>query len=668
MGQLGMAGIPASARNTKKSKWLGTIPLVVAEDHDIIPLFARRRGGEDTDLEAEYNYTRTEEFAAHLEKSGITLLISYFYKAYGIEAEKEYIDAIRDFAPVLKKHNVKVGLYIGSTIAYETFLKEKPEASEWFVPDYLGRPVIYDKQTFRKRVYFMDPGYLDYMKRVMRIGVEEVKADEMDFDNTSYQATPEIFEHPLAIQHFREYLQKKYTPAQLKKRFGFSDVRYVIPPEPDWPLSEINDPLFQEWTDFRCQQLDSYYAQMKEVIEGGNPGVVIAANPHSEISGRNTIWEQGVSYPGLLRNLDAAWSEEGDPAGVNDEGILINRIRSFKNAAIFGKTLIVGTAGEGGSELQIAESMTFSRQCAGDVGGNLRKIPEVHLRYIHFFHDQFEYYRDVQNVADVAVLYSYASMGFNNDLPAVSFFLFTQALIQSKVLFDIVFDEHLKDLSKYRALVLADQECLDDAQMNLIRQYVEGGGGLVATAETSLYTPWRLRRPDFGLEDLFGVHATELGAGAEPVQRAQGQGRVSYIPAIQPAIEKPPGAQMTSRYWKLPLNLETLIEQVRWAVGRKLTLEVYAPETVALVAELMEQQAESRRMVHLLNYAAPQGVKLSDIQVDVELPQGKSVRQVKLLSPDGGEPTIPRSQVQNGRIRFAVPWLETYTLAILELQ
>ena len=112
----------------------------------------------------------------------------------------------------------------------------------------------------------------------------------------------------------------------------------------------------------------------------------------------------------------------------------------------------------------MAESLAFGRQCVGDMAGILDdgSIPDDHLRYIRFFHDQFDYYRDVRNVADVAVLYSYASMAFNNDLPAVSFILFTQALIQAKVPFDIIFDEHLQDLSRYRALVLADQECLDD--------------------------------------------------------------------------------------------------------------------------------------------------------------------------------------------------------------
>ncbi len=67
-------------------------------------------------------------------------------------------------------------------------------------------------------------------------------------------------------------------------------------------------------------------------------------------------------------------------------------------------------------------------------------------------------------------------MGFNNDRPWQSAMLFEQALIQAKIPFDIVFNENLRDLSKYRVLVLADQECLNDNQLELMRRFVQQGG------------------------------------------------------------------------------------------------------------------------------------------------------------------------------------------------
>ncbi|MGH9328004.1 MAG: hypothetical protein ACRD2B_15150 [Terriglobia bacterium] len=656
--------------------WLGETPLILSGNHDSIPIFARRRGGGMVGQIKQFDNSHSEEFARAIKAAGITLWITYYYKGFGVEAEKEYMAITTNFVPVLHRYGIKVGVYIGSTMAYETFLVERPDAKDWIVPDYLGKPVIYFDQTFRKRVYFMHPGYVEYMKRIVHSAVVDAKVDMIHFDNTSLQAEPEIFEHPLAVKNFRGHLSAKYNAKELTKRFGFSDVEFIIPPKPDWPQTAINDPLFQEWTDFRCRQLEQYYTIMEKVIRDGNPECAVETNPHSEISGRNTIWEQGVYYPRLLSHMDAVWSEEGDPAGVNDQGILVSRIRSFRNASINRNTMFVVTGGVSGSTLQMAESMAFGRQCMGDTGtlpGH--KLPRDQQSYVEFFHEHFDYYRDVRNIADVAVLYSYASMGFNDDLPAVSFYLFTQALIQSKIPFDIIFNENLKDVSKYRVLVLADQECLDDDQMNAIRQFVNQGGGVVATELTSLYTDWRLRRPDFGLKHLFQVsppHVARRGRTREleipPVEHRVGQGRVSYIPWVMPAIEKPPAVRMINKYWKLPLNWEELAAQVRWAAGRKLSLEVEAPETLALVPEYIEQVGHNRRIVHLLNYDSPHGSSVSNIQVEAELPAGKGARQVTVVTPDGAETTTAETTTENNRVRFTVPTVRNYTLALIDLE
>ena len=271
--------------------WLANEPLIVVGNWDSMPIFRRRVGGNPTWQEDDYRKEHTEETVRKLKELGVTMAIIHFYKGFGLEAEKEHQEDARKFTSLLKKYGIRVGVYIGSTIAYETFLLEKPEAENWFVPDFMGKPVFYDDQTFRKRVYFMHPGYRDYMKRVLRLAVEDFRADDIDFDNTSMQAQPAIFQHLLAIQDFRNYLRNKYPPEILEKRLGFSDVRGVLPPRHDGPLKTIDDPLFQEWADFRCRQLNSYYAEMAQFIRGMNPDIAISTNPHSGISGRNTVWD-----------------------------------------------------------------------------------------------------------------------------------------------------------------------------------------------------------------------------------------------------------------------------------------------------------------------------------------------------------------------------------------
>jgi hypothetical protein len=81
------------------------------------------------------------------------------------------------------------------------------------------------------------------------------------------------------------------------------------------------------------------------------------------------------------------------------------------------------------------------------------------------------------------------------------------ALVEGRVPFEMVNDrlfdpEHLKD---YKLLILPNIAALSDRQCDQLRKFVEGGGSLVATFETSLYNEDGKLRSDFGLSDLFGV-------------------------------------------------------------------------------------------------------------------------------------------------------------------
>jgi hypothetical protein len=81
------------------------------------------------------------------------------------------------------------------------------------------------------------------------------------------------------------------------------------------------------------------------------------------------------------------------------------------------------------------------------------------------------------------------------------------ALIEARIPFEMVNDrlldaEHLKP---FKLLVLPNIAALSDAQCRQLRDYVAGGGSIVATFETSLYDQEGTRRRDFGLADLFGV-------------------------------------------------------------------------------------------------------------------------------------------------------------------
>ncbi|MGA8632441.1 MAG: beta-galactosidase trimerization domain-containing protein [Terracidiphilus sp.] len=123
-----------------------------------------------------------------------------------------------------------------------------------------------------------------------------------------------------------------------------------------------------------------------------------------------------------------------------------------------------------------------------------------------------KYFRNVRPVARVGLVYSQQSAWFYGgedarqkiDEPALGIY---KALIEARIPFEMVNDRCLdaEHLSSFRTLILPNIAALSDSQCASLRGFVEQGGGLVATYETSLYDEWGVRRTDFGLGDMFGA-------------------------------------------------------------------------------------------------------------------------------------------------------------------
>jgi hypothetical protein len=60
-------------------------------------------------------------------------------------------------------------------------------------------------------------------------------------------------------------------------------------------------------------------------------------------------------------------------------------------------------------------------------------------------------------------------------------------------------------IAQFRTLILPNIAALSNLQCQQISEFVEAGGSVVATYETSLYDEWGVCRQDFGLASLFGV-------------------------------------------------------------------------------------------------------------------------------------------------------------------
>lgn len=158
----------------------------------------------------------------------------YFYKGFGLEYERPSMEQSKRIADELHQNGIKVGLYIGGTMFTETLYHENPEAQNWEQRNQDNHWVPYGLQTFRHFACPNEPAYRDYLKRILKIGVEELHADQIVFDNLMLQPEPDSCRCPRCIAAFHDYLRKKYpTREAVLRRFGLPDVDWIVPNEWD---------------------------------------------------------------------------------------------------------------------------------------------------------------------------------------------------------------------------------------------------------------------------------------------------------------------------------------------------------------------------------------------------------------------------------------------------
>jgi hypothetical protein len=138
----------------------------------------------------------------------------------------------------------------------------------------------------------------------------------------------------------------------------------------------------------------------------------------------------------------------------------------------------------------------------------LRVIEELYTRYA-----QWErYLRNEAPLARVGVVYSQQTAWYYGGEQAqqkVEDHIrgIYHALIEARIPFEMVHDGLLDEAhtAGFKLLIFPNVAALSEAQCAQIRAFVQRGGSVLATLETSLYDEMGERRRDFGLGDLFGA-------------------------------------------------------------------------------------------------------------------------------------------------------------------
>ncbi len=651
-----------------RARWLENGLIDAGGTHEPY-LFIVRRGGQRLDARRQTERAQSEETIRKLAAQGVEVFHTHLYKGFGMAAERPEMEEAVRTAALAHRYGMKVDSYIQwNSLMYETFFAEQPRAKDWIQRDALGQPILLTygyQQSFRYRPCFANQEYLDYLKKIVRFAVEEVKTDFIHFDNFDLNAEPDSCHDATCVAGFRAYLKRKYTPAQRRERFGFENVDYVNPPQ--WnaanrpeKLRVIFDPAIQEWIDFRCQTMADALRQVAAYAKALNPEVAIEINPGG-IAGANRAWTAGIDHARLLPWTEALWSESDSKPGLSADGRLLSRIRSFKLARAFRNILLVYAAGD---PLSLAESLAMG-QTIGFLGQG--PLDAATLAYTAFYRANRGLFRGTRDEGGVAVLRSYASITYDQPRAQLAAILAEQALIEGHVPFELVFDRHLADLTRYKVLVLPDAECLSDQQIAAIRGFVERGGSLVATGKAGLYDQWRRLRVTPGLAGLidgqssgrdYEEDVSEVEEAGVSTRKEVGKGRSVYLPSLRfdgPLPSPEAFFTISNRYWKRPANSREFLEALRWAARDELPVRVGGPAHLAV--NLVSQAATGRRMLHLVNYSRPMK-PLKDVTVQCRFP----ARTVTIYSPDAAALTLTVGPDGS----FVIPEIRTYSIAVME--
>jgi Hypothetical glycosyl hydrolase 6 len=133
---------------------------------------------------------------------------------------------------------------------------------------------------------------------------------------------------------------------------------------------------------------------------------------------------------------------------------------------------------------------------------------------------------DRDPVATVGLVWSQRSVDFHGRDDAETRSMlpyrgFAEALIRARVPYLPVHADHVaRDSGRFAVLVVPNVGVLTDDQCAALRAFVDDGGGLVVTGESSGYDADGNRRDDLALADVLGVHAVWSHHGADQALQA----------------------------------------------------------------------------------------------------------------------------------------------------
>ena len=543
-------------------------------------------------------------------------------------------DLLREYICEAHKNDVKLVVYLIATLDLQVYEKHP----EWAQVNPEGKPSIKPEAPSSPAWVPLCPNspFREYTLKILREIVEHYEVDGVFLD------MPQWFPFHAGVVCYCPYCREKF-----RQKYGTE-----IPTEPDWSSA-----IWRHFVRWRYDVITDYIEDLCKTVRAAKPEIPVLPN----IVVRES-WLSGWRVEDIAPVVDVIAPEI--PLSPVDSIYLLGEVSMHCLAA--GEHLAVWPPASMWTSLptrEAAEEIIWEIVGNGASPWFLydvfRTEEESHAGMSKAYgqiEEMEEHLAGLMRAKGVALLYSSSSRDWYGGCEPArhvdSFKGFYQAFVENRVPFNMLLERHLtpSELAKYPALVLPNAACLSSEQTAAIEQYVAEGGGLVACYESSLYDEEGQRRPDFALRNVFGVSLDKLSPGSHhfraeevhslteglklgidiPVESAVFVGQTDRcVPArIQRSMDRFPftllsepenpfivagtygkgkvvylSADVGGAHWKdsRPEYDRLMLNSVNWVLREELPFQVNAPMTVE--ANLFEDQAGTRKVLHLLNHS-----------------------------------------------------------------
>ncbi|MFA5865428.1 MAG: alpha-amylase family protein [Phycisphaerae bacterium] len=638
-----------------KPAWLDDGPLIVVGSWEGWHHLARNNFLRDDQAPTRYRTAHTREFAQKLADAGCTLYIGSFWKGLGLEEESEEMAMAGRMAAYCHEVGMKMGVYIGDTLYFESLREEVPDCEQWAMRDPDGDPITYGTQYWRYRACKNNSDYRTYLKNVLHKAIVEAKVDMIHFDN--------VFAEPFACycrhcdEGFQKWIQGKYPdPEDRRRRFGIRrSVRFALPRF--WKQGRMHhsvivtkDPVFTEWLDYRCHAMAGAVKDLADYIRSLNPDVAVEINPIG-ILGHNNALFHAVDHDRLLKSTDLFWSEEPERPGMRDSKLITN-IRSCKLSRATGNSIFLysgvnpqspySTISKGDARIKLGQILAFAHNSAGCVSffhEDEFDLDDATRRYIKFYRTHADIYCSPRSLAKIALWRSSRSLANDSRQPHLSAVLWEQMMLQRHILFDLVLDSHIGHLDSYAAVILPSAQTISDKHLRILSDYVDRGGALVIEDMSGLRNEENIVRSAFPADTFWSRLQPQPGTPS-PVFAPYGRGKVVWTPPpVQHGGVKPSNDLFWYDYlfnaytnnWEIPANEGELLTALDWAAGGRQLITTADEYTVFDLTS----NSHGNLLLHAVNFNPD---KSHTMQIILELPTNNPVQVVQVLSPDRAGP------------------------------